>query len=389
MTKEKKTEETSINIDTIKIAILSCEDFTVLGGAQRLLIDVARALHAIIICPTYDPAVVKIYDPDETVQFSSLDLNLPAEPYRQLWGKNLFRRLSLDFDFIVCNDDMASRYLIHDCPHLYYFNTPRRALYDMYYIFLDSQPYMKSIVYQIVLPLVRMFDQRFVKHHVHNIACISHNTRNRIQKYYQKDARVIYPSLHLSAYYTADPKGYWLSVGRIDKWKRIELQIEAFRQMPDKKLIVAGPVYPDYVLDIKKAPSNVNFIGAVSEKKLCDLYAHCNGFITTAIDEDFGITPIEAMASGKPVVATKEGGYLETIADGLTGILIGPSIIEICSAVHYIDAHPEIWYNACIQQVQKFTYERFCNELRSAVTDAITDYAKRHHTKIQNETRDI
>lgn len=365
---------TGIDINSLKIAILSCEDFTVLGGAQRVIMDQARALHATIICPAYDPAVVRTYDPSHEVSFSSLNVTLPKEPFRQLRGKLLFRRLSLHYDFYLCNDDMAMNYLVHDCPHLYYMHTPRRALYDMYYIFIQDLPPVKRIPYRLVLTLFRMADQRFVKHHVRSIACNAHNTRNRIWKYYQKEARVIYPSLHLSSYHHEPAEGYWLSVGRVDKWKRIELQIEAFRHMPGKQLIVAGPVYPAYQNLVDSAPANVRFIGSVSEDELCDLYARCNGFLTTAIDEDFGITPVEAMASGKPVVATKEGGYLESMVDEHTGILVGPTVGEICRAVTVIDTDPESYCTACINRASGFSYERFCRELQDTVREAYSEY---------------
>ncbi len=363
-----------IDLDSFRIAILSAEDFTVPGGAQRVIMDQARALHATIICPQYDPEVTKTYDPTGEVRFSSLHVTLPKEPFRQLRGKMLFRGLSLDYDFFLCNDDMTMSYLVHNVPHLVYMHTPRRALYDMYYIFLNDLPLRKQIPYRLILHIMRMLDQRFVKKHVHAIACNSHNTRNRIWKYYQKDARVIYPSLHLSSYSCHPPEEYWLSVGRVDKWKRIRLQVEAFSQMPDKQLRVAGPVYPVCRSIVNNAPLNIRFLGSVSEDYLCDLYARCRGFITTAIDEDFGITPIEAMASGKPVVATKEGGYLETVIDGYTGILVGPDADEICRAVEEIDTDPERFSDACISRANKFDYEQFSSQLQNMVKEILAEY---------------
>ena len=373
-TKDHSDIDSDIDLNSFKIAILSCEDFTVLGGAQRVIMDQARALHATIVCPTYDPAIVRTYDPFGEVTFSSLNVTLPREPFRQLRGKILFRRLSLDYDFYICNDDMAMSYLVHNCPHLYYMHTPRRALYDMYFIYIHDLPVSRRIPYRLMLTLFRILDQQFVKHHVNHIACNAHNTRNRIWKYYQKESRVIYPSLHLSSYYHAPHEGYWLSVGRVDKWKRIELQVEAFRQMPDKTLIIAGPIYPAYHHLVDSAPPNVRFIGAVREEKLCDLYARCNGFVTTAIDEDFGITPVEAMASGKPVVATKEGGYLESVLDEHTGILVGPVVREICTAIKIIDTDPESYCSACINRAQKFSYKRFSFELQDMVREVIFEY---------------
>ena len=121
-----------------------------------------------------------------------------------------------------------------------------------------------------------------------------------------------------------------------------------------------------YIVDT--APCNVSFVGNVSEQELIKLYSECIGLITTAIDEDFGITPLEAMASGKPVVATKEGGYLETVIDGYTGILISPCVDEIIDAVSKISQSPDKYKNACIIQANKFDYFIFKNNIKKMVS---------------------
>jgi glycosyltransferase involved in cell wall biosynthesis len=362
------------SIHDLNIAILTCEDFSKPGGAQRLIIDQARALGATIICPTYAPEAVAVYDSGDDVPFISLGTILPSEPMRQLAGRRLFQKQSFSYDFYVFNDDMASRYPVKTKPHLYYFNTPRRALYDMYYPFLDSLSPVKRVPYAAALSCARFFDQRYIQNHIRHISCISHNTRNRLQKYYGRFARVIYPPLHLEKYRNEPSSGYWLSAGRVDKWKRVELQIEAFRQLPDKKLLIAGPVYPGYEYLLKSAPPNVTFLGSCTDEKLMDLYAACEGFITTAIDEDFGITPVEAMACGKPVVAVKEGGYLETVVDGYTGLLTHPSVEDLAAAVRAVSADPEKYKVACLLHSKRFSYEIFCQEMQQCVLDIANSY---------------
>lgn len=340
----------------MKIAILFCSDFSVLGGAERFTLDLAKALDADIICPMYNEEVIKTYDTNREIRFVSLNKHLPPEPLRQIAGMYLYSHLKLYYDFYIAIDDMSLYYLNPGIPHLYYMLTPRRAVYDMYYEFLSSQGLLKKIFYSIGLNLISMYDRYYVKKNVTKFACISHNVRNRINKIYQRHAPVIYPPVHTENFKYRAGKGYWLSVGRIDKWKRIELQIEAFRKMPDKKLFIVGKIYPQYEKIVKNAPDNVSFITNVNESKLIGLYSECEGFITTAIDEDFGITPLEAMASGKPVVATKEGGYMETIIDGHTGILASPDVDEIVQAVNKISRNPEQYKEACEAQARRFDY---------------------------------
>jgi glycosyltransferase involved in cell wall biosynthesis len=351
----------------MKIAILFCNDFSVLGGAERFILDLAMALNADIVSPTYNEDVIKTYDTNRVIKFVPLNKHLPPEPLRQIAGMYLYSRLKLDYDFYIAIDDMALHYLNPGIPHLYYMLTPRRAVYDMYYEFLSSQGLFKKIFYSIGLNLTSIYDRHYVRKNITSIACISHNVRNRINKIYQRHAAVIYPPVYTESFKYLPGKGYWLSVGRIDKWKRIELQIEAFRKMPDKKLFIVGKIYPQYEGVVKNAPDNVSFITNVNEPKLIGLYSECEGFITTAIDEDFGITPLEAMASGKPVVATKEGGYMETIIDGYTGILVSPDVDEIVQAVNTISRDPEQYREACEAQARRFDYVVFKEKINKLV----------------------
>jgi glycosyltransferase involved in cell wall biosynthesis len=355
----------------MKIAILACDDFSVRGGAERLIIDFSRALGADIIVPTFDEEVARAYDKKREIKMISLGKQLPGEPMRQLAGMRLFEKANLDYDFFITTDDMSLRYLVNDVPHFSFFHTPRRAMYDMYYPFLADHRGIKKIGYWGALNLFKYFDRRFVTRYVKNIACNSHNVRNRIYKVYQREARVLYPPVHVSDYSNKPPEGYWLSVGRVDKWKRIPLQVEAFRQIPDKTLLVVGQIYPALQSVVDNAPENVKFIGPCDESHLIDLYSRCEGFITTAIDEDFGITPLEAMASGKPVVATKEGGYLETVADGYTGLLISPDIGSVITAVREISENPLAYTDKCLKRAEKFDYKVFEKAINQLVRDCI------------------
>jgi glycosyltransferase involved in cell wall biosynthesis len=351
----------------MRIAILSCLDFNVPGGAERFFIDMATALDATIVCLSYNPRLGDCYPLVHGVKFQPLNVSLPVEPLKQFVGMHLFRSLNLDYDFYIATDDMALRFLIHDKPHCYVMLTPRRALYDMYYQTLTDLSLLRRLVYIPILSLFRYLDRRFVLKHVSNIAAISHNVRNRIWKTYQRQAYVLYPPIHLENYHNLGCGDYWLSVSRVDKWKRVELQIEAFRDMPDKKLKIAGRIYPAFEYLTKSAPSNVEFLGAVSDQELIELYGSCRGFLTTAIDEDYGLTPLEAMACGKPVVATKEGGYLETVIDRYTGLLVAPDPKEICEAIRLIDHNPNQYADASRKQASRFDYKLFKEQLSTYV----------------------
>ncbi len=351
----------------MRIAILSCLDFSIPGGAERFFIDMAMALDATIVCLSYAPSLGDCYPLAQNVKFHPLNVLLPAEPLKQPAGMRLFRSLKLDYDFYIVTDDMALRFLGRNVPHCYVMLTPRRAFYDMYYQTVADLPMIKRLIYIPILTLFRFLDRRFVRKHVTHIAAISHNVRNRVWKTYQKKAHVLYPPIHLENYQNLGSGDYWLSVSRVDKWKRIELQIEAFREMPDKKLKIAGRIYPGYEYLVRSAPPNVEFLGVVNDHDLITLYGSCRGFLTTAIDEDYGLTPLEAMACGKPVVATKEGGYLETVIDKHTGLLVSPDSHSISEAIVHIDKNPEQYAEASRDQAERFDYKLFKEQLSTYV----------------------
>jgi glycosyltransferase involved in cell wall biosynthesis len=356
----------------MKIAVLTGSGFEFIGGAERLILDLAGALSAEIVAPSCNREVIATYGHAKDVKIRTLGKALPGDPLRQPAGMRLFSGAKLDseYDFLVCIDDMAIRAVRHGAPHIYYLLTPRRAMYDMYYHFLASQPPLPRIAYRVALNVMRYHDRRFVRRYVKEIACISHNVRNRIFKVYLREAEVLYPPVDTSRYRNRDPEPFWLSVGRVDKWKRIELQVEAFRQIPERQLCIVGQVYPAYRDLVEHAPANVVFLGNVDEDRLRDLYSRCEGFVTTAIDEDFGYTPVEAMASGKPVVATKEGGYLETVIDGETGILVGPDVVEIADAVRKISADPTSFIEKSQIRARKFDYDLFSRQARRMVAES-------------------
>jgi len=113
-------------------------------------------------------------------------------------------------------------------------------------------------------------------------------------------------------------------------------------------------------------------LGEVSEEELIDLYAQCKGLICTAMDEDFGLTPVEAMASGKPVVAVKEGGFLETVVDGVTGRLVEARSDSIIEAVLEVSEEGCLPYKeACIERARGFSEDTFIRLIEDEIADVI------------------
>lgn len=204
--------------------------------------------------------------------------------------------------------------------------------------------------------------------------CNSKNTQQRVKTYLGREAEVVYPPTETVKFHYQSNGNYWLSVNRIISHKRIDMQIAAFKKLPHERLIIVGSYeksnhFQSHAAYIKSiCPENVKILSWVSQEELIVLYANCKGFITTANDEDFGMTPVEAMASGKPVIAPNEGGYKETITDGHTGILIDNiDADKLIEAIDKIGRHPEKYKDACQKRAKFFDEKVFIEKIKRAL----------------------
>jgi len=251
---------------------------------------------------------------------------------------------------------------------MWYCFTPTRIFYDLHDVFMGRVIFIARPLFKIWIALHEPIS-RYFSGHIQHITTISRNTEGRIRKYYGRDSIVVYPAIDVSRYRFKKNGDFWLSVNRLYPEKRIELQINAFRHLPDEKLVIVGGYAmgdhaSKYASRITEdLPGNVELLGSVTEEELLELYATCKGHITTALDEDFGMTPVEAMASGKPTVAVREGGYLETIIDGSTGILVDADEKEIIDAVKLISRSPEKYKNAGMARDRDFDTGEFIKQM--------------------------
>jgi len=198
----------------------------------------------------------------------------------------------------------------------------------------------------------------------------SDNVKNKIKNRYNREATVVYPPIETSKFKYKKHKDYWISVSRIVPLKRIELQVKAFFRLPGEKLYIIGHhENRESVRALKKIKTpNIIFLGTISEEELIRRLSECKGFIFTAKDEDFGMSPVEAMASGKPVIAPNEGGCKETIVNNETGVLIDDiNPDKIIHAIRKINKelkqNPDKYRDACVEQAKKFDIEIFINSV--------------------------
>lgn len=354
-----------------------------IGGAEKLVLALARELDADVITTDVNHDSIKKLG-FEDVQIISIGTLLESAPFKQIQASIMFSSCRFpEYDFYIFSGNWAQYAAARHKPNMWYCHTPVRAFYDLRDYTLKRQ---KTEIHRIIARLwIRShgyFDKRSLRH-ICRIVTNSENSRRRIARYYGKDAPVIYPPIPTKKFRFNDNGSYWLSVNRLYPEKRIMLQLAAFERMPEEKLKIAGWHSKEGSAKRSlglpsKIPENVEFLKSVSDEELVELYANCKGLLCTAIDEDFGMTPLEAMASGKPVVSVKEGGYLESMVDGVTGRLVDPTAESIIDAVRSISKEGSARYkDACMQRAKLFDEKIFFTKVKEEIRNIILMYSSR------------
>ena len=343
-----------------------------IGGGEKVALEIARILKADFITTDVDRDVIKKLGFDD-IKIISLGDTIKVPPLKQISASFKFARadFSKDYNFFILSTGWSIFAAKKHKPNIYYCHSPVRVFFDLYEIFKKRQNFAKRLFFVLWVYLHRYFLKKYVRY-VEKFLCNSENTKRRIKKYYDRDAHILYPYVDCSKYRYKKNGDFWLSVNRLYPEKRVEMQIEVFRKLPDEKLIIVGGYArgdhaEKYLNKITDLPNNIEIKGQIDEKELIGLYANCRAFITTALDEDFGITPIEAMASGKPVVAVDEGGYKETVINGKTGKLVKADVDELIWAVKEIGKNPKKYRKNCEKQAEKFDIILFTKKLKEEI----------------------
>ena len=268
------------------------------------------------------------------------------------------------------NHALSAALSIKGAKIIYYCHTVPRFAYDLYDYYKQSMGKIARIKFYFFCHYIR-WDFNYKAKRVDYFLCNSENVRQRIKKFTGMDAEVVYPPVDIQDYRFIEKGTFYLSTARIEGHKRVELVVEAFMEMPDKKLVVAsGGGQLAYLKALAKGCHNIVFVGWLTKDDLVEMVGRCIATIYIPMDEDFGISPVESMAAGKPVIAVDEGGLRETISDGVTGILCNKNIIKpsLIDAVNRMS--PEVALSMkekCEQSSQRFSVEYFKKSFQAAL----------------------
>ncbi len=242
--------------------------------------------------------------------------------------------------------------------HICYCLTPPRFLWDSSQKLVEEFDFLR-VIKKLIPPLIsylRVWDQEAALR-VDEFWSISNFVKNRVSKYYKKDSEIIYPPVNIKNFHISSHiENYFLMVGRLVPYKKFDLVIKAFNDIwLPLKIVGTGPE----INKLKKlARKNIEFLGLVSDEELGQLYSKAKALVFPQ-EEDFGIVPLEAMASGRPVIAYRGGGAIETVIEGKTGLFFNEqnkeSLIEALGNFNANDFDPAV----CRTQAERFDVEVF------------------------------
>jgi glycosyltransferase involved in cell wall biosynthesis len=263
--------------------------------------------------------------------------------------------------------------------HICYCHTPMRYLWNMYFDYLKNEKirFLKRKFIEAFFNYLRVWDLATASR-VDYFISNSDNVRKRILKYYKRESSVIYPPVPVNEFKFSDKKeDYYLIVSQLISYKRIDIAVEAFNRL-SKKLVIIGDGSEKKKL-ARKAGKNIKFLGWQNDKVLKEYYSNARAFIFPG-EEDFGITPVEAQASGTPVIGYGKGGLLETVIDGVTGLFFYRQDAEgLAEAVERFENAEDSMDKYIIREnAKRFDTAVFENELKSFIIEKYSDYCEKY-----------
>ena len=296
------------------------------------------------------------------------------------------------YDLILSSSHAVAKGVIvgPDQLHISYVHSPMRYAWDLQHQYLRESGLDRTgrgLLIRCLLHYLRLWDTRTalgVDHFITN----SHFIGRRVKRVYGRESEVIYPPVDIEAFpLQVEKASHYVTASRMVPYKRLDVIVEAFNAMPEKRLIVIGDG-PDFKKIKAMAGPNIELLGYQTKESLRDHLKSARAFVFAA-EEDFGILPVEAMASGTPVIAFGKGGALETViepggTEPPTGLFFDKQSREaLIEAVHRFESQLEVFEPEAIRRhTEKFSIPRFQKEWTTFISSALSDWKTRRTPEI-------
>jgi len=350
--------------------------FAIRGGGEQLVLALCAGLKA-DLCTAY-------WTPDSLDCPSDLRVHLLSDKAPQ--GRGQFFKLK---NWFILRTGFMSEYDIFiysgQCSlfarnkhqlgtHILYCHTPPRYVFDQRTFFRQKIRRSRRWLYDLTMVYIGMIYKQTL-HKMNGIVTNAKNIQQRLNKFVGFDSTVIYPPIDTKRFQWINQENYYLSFARLDHLKRVDLIVEAFQKMPEKNLVVisGGPEEKKLRAMAQNYP-NIQILGWQSNEQMAQWVGNCIATIYIPIDEDFGMSAVESMAAGKPVIGCAEGGLLETIQDQITGLLINspPQVADLIQAIQKLDPEKALSMRAnCEGWAATFSTQNFITGMQ--------EFIKKHH----------
>lgn len=369
--------------DSLANKVALVHDYLVDNGGAERVVEVFQE-----IFPTA-PLYTSVYNPPTTLDsFASKDIR-PSFLQKLKPGKKRYKWLlplfpyafeSFDlnaFDLVLSSTTAFAKGVItgpKTC-HFCYINTPSRFAWRYQdYISQENFHGPKKWALDAMMPFLRNWDYTAAQRVDYFIAG-SHNCRQRVEKFYRREATVIHSPIDASRFEPAGSHGdYFLVVSRLAPYKRIDLAVAAAARLGKPLKVVGSGV--DLERLKKLAGPQTQFLGRVDDAELKHLYSDCLAFILPG-EEDFGLTPLEAMASGRPAIAYRAGGAMETIVEGETGLFFDEQTVDSLAGAMANFGESRFQTARLRQWAEGFDKELFKQKLTAFMEEKYTEFQSR------------
>ena len=360
----------------MKVAIVH-EWLSIYGGSERVVEEIHEIFpNAPIYTLVYNektmPERFKGYD-IRTTFVQKLPFAKTKYPNYLPLMPRAFEELDLtEYDLVISSSTACAKGVItrSDAIHICYCHTPMRYAWEFYYEYTRGMNAIKKKIIARFMHKIRIWD-RLAADRVDYFIANSHYIGGRIKKYYRRESQVIFPPVNTHLYqFVPNKKIFYLIVSRLVTYKRVDLAIEAFNKLGLPLVIIGGG--PEEKKLKAMAKENITFLGRLSDEEIAKYYAESKAFIFPG-EEDFGITPVEAQASGTPVIAYGRGGALDTVLDGKSGILFMEQTVEsLIQAVQSFEKNGVSWDAKQIKaNSEQFSVQNFRYKLKSYIEDCL------------------
>lgn len=283
-----------------------------------------------------------------------------------------------EYDLVISSESGPAKGVLTrpETLHVCYCHAPMRYLWNMYQDYLGNAGRLTRAAMPWLAHRLRQWDHQSASR-VDLFIANSHNVARRVRKYYGREAEVVHPPVDAAAFVPAGRAGagdYYLCAGQLTRYKRVDVAVEAFNRL-GRRLVVIGDGEEMQALRRRAGPT-IDFLGRVDSASLRDAYTQCRAVVFPG-EEDFGIVPLEAMASGRPIIAYGRGGALETVVPGRTGIFFHEQTPEdLAAAVHRFEAiEAEFEPQAIVSHARRFSKDEFKLRLGRVLDAALAEHA--------------